>query len=114
MLFDSNKSNKPLLYNPEIPKSVTIVSEKSNQKADEHSFKFDDVLGLKQDEVYDNVKDLVVSSLEGYNATIFAFGMTGSGKTHTITGTLSDPGVAGQSPRYFLSLLQGIFKIRMR
>jgi kinesin family protein 6/9 len=29
---------------------------------------------------------VVVSSLEGYNGTIFAYGQTGSGKTYTITG----------------------------
>jgi len=31
--------------------------------------------------------------LEGYNATVFAYGATGCGKTHTITGTPEEPGV---------------------
>lgn len=31
-------------------------------------------------------EQVVVSSLEGYNGTIFAYGQTGSGKTYTITG----------------------------
>lgn len=28
-----------------------------------------------------------------YNATVFAYGATGCGKTHTITGLPSDPGL---------------------
>ena len=31
--------------------------------------------------------------LDGYNATVFAYGATGCGKTHTITGTVQQPGV---------------------
>ncbi|KAI6164944.1 P-loop containing nucleoside triphosphate hydrolase protein [Pisolithus thermaeus] len=31
--------------------------------------------------------------LDGYNATVFAYGATGCGKTHTISGTEADPGV---------------------
>ena len=33
------------------------------------------------------------SVLDGYNATVFAYGATGCGKTHTITGTIQEPGV---------------------
>ena len=37
--------------------------------------------------VYDSVaKSIVLSTLEGYNATIFAYGQTGSGKTYTMLG----------------------------
>ena len=31
--------------------------------------------------------------MKGYNATIFAYGATGSGKTHTVLGTENDPGI---------------------
>jgi len=31
--------------------------------------------------------------LDGYNATVFAYGATGCGKTHTITGTPQEPGI---------------------
>ncbi len=38
-------------------------------------------------QVFERVaRNVVLSSLEGYNATIFAYGQTGSGKTFTITG----------------------------
>ena len=38
-------------------------------------------------------RNLLDSVLDGYNATVFAYGATGCGKTHTITGTVQQPGV---------------------
>jgi len=37
--------------------------------------------------------DTIDTILEGYNATVFAYGATGAGKTHTMLGTPEDPGV---------------------
>ncbi|KAJ3112383.1 kinesin-like protein Klp5, partial [Physocladia obscura] len=36
---------------------------------------------------------LVPLVLDGFNATVFAYGATGCGKTHTISGTHQDPGI---------------------
>ncbi len=33
---------------------------------------------------------------DGFNTTVFAFGATGTGKTHTMHGTQSDPGMIPQ------------------
>ena len=51
-------------------------------------FAFDEVFGpsTRQSEVYAAVDPLVVAASEGYNATIFAYGCTGSGKTYTMAG----------------------------
>jgi kinesin family protein 18/19 len=38
-------------------------------------------------------RNLLDSVLDGYNATVFAYGATGCGKTHTITGTSQQPGI---------------------
>ena len=38
-------------------------------------------------------KDLINPLLEGCNCTVFAYGATGSGKTHTIIGNEREPGV---------------------
>ncbi|KAK7695426.1 hypothetical protein QCA50_000062 [Cerrena zonata] len=47
-----------------------------------------------QRDVYENTaKPLLRNLLDGYNATIFAYGATGCGKTHTISGTEEDPGI---------------------
>ncbi|WPK22974.1 hypothetical protein PUMCH_000197 [Australozyma saopauloensis] len=53
---------------------------------------FDD--DATQQQVYENTtKPLLDSIIDGYNATVFAYGATGCGKTHTILGTPQDPGV---------------------
>ena len=36
---------------------------------------------------------LIARVLDGYNATVFAYGATGAGKTHTMIGTAGQPGV---------------------
>lgn len=53
---------------------------------------FDD--NATQTDVYEGTtKHLLDSVLDGYNATVFAYGATGCGKTHTITGTAQQPGI---------------------
>eukprot|EP01079_Euglenida_sp_SAG-EU17-18_P003130 gene3130-607_t len=52
-------------------------------------FTFDSVFDMhvKQREVYERcAKPLVMSVLQGYNATIIAYGQTGTGKTYTMEG----------------------------
>eukprot|EP00743_Colponemidia_sp_Colp-15_P008644 GILK01009407.1.p1 GENE.GILK01009407.1~~GILK01009407.1.p1 ORF type:complete len:1148 (+),score=247.81 GILK01009407.1:126-3569(+) len=54
-----------------------------------HVFTFDHVYDQdsSQAEVYDTTAQAaVMSTLEGYNATILAYGQTGTGKTHTMEG----------------------------
>ncbi|OZJ04833.1 hypothetical protein BZG36_02322, partial [Bifiguratus adelaidae] len=53
---------------------------------------FDETAG--QEEVWEETtKDLIDGVLNGYNATVFAYGATGCGKTHTISGSPEDPGI---------------------
>ncbi|KAH0839720.1 P-loop containing nucleoside triphosphate hydrolase protein [Lanmaoa asiatica] len=59
-------------------------------------FMFDRVFNgeARQGEVYAaTAKPLLDGLLDGYNATVFAYGATGCGKTHTISGTEADPGI---------------------
>lgn len=45
-------------------------------------------------EVYEEfVRPVVLNSLEGFNGTVFAYGQTTTGKTYTMTGTPSVPGI---------------------
>ncbi|XP_061425863.1 kinesin-like protein KIF19 isoform X2 [Lethenteron reissneri] len=47
-----------------------------------------------QDEVYlATTKELIEGVISGYNATVFAYGPTGAGKTYTMLGTDRDPGI---------------------
>jgi centromeric protein E len=53
----------------------------------------------------DVCESLINAVFEGYNSTIFAYGQTATGKTHTITGTFEDPGLL---PRSVTSIFQTI------
>ena len=55
-----------------------------------YKFTFDTVLPpqVKQQEMYGNcAKEVVLSTVQGYNGTVLAYGQTGSGKTHTMQGS---------------------------
>ncbi|TPX58038.1 hypothetical protein SpCBS45565_g08088 [Spizellomyces sp. 'palustris'] len=62
----------------------------------ERIYAFDQVFGegAQQDQVFDKtVKYLIEWVVKGYNATVFAYGATGAGKTYTMLGTDSAPGI---------------------
>ncbi|KAI1840677.1 hypothetical protein JX266_013139 [Neoarthrinium moseri] len=68
----------------------------NGKKVKDQVFAFDRIFdeNVSQAEVYEGTtKNLLDSVLDGYNATVFAYGATGCGKTHTITGTSQMPGI---------------------
>eukprot|EP00742_Colponemidia_sp_Colp-10_P010061 GILJ01011021.1.p1 GENE.GILJ01011021.1~~GILJ01011021.1.p1 ORF type:complete len:923 (-),score=152.56 GILJ01011021.1:106-2829(-) len=58
-------------------------------------YKFDKVFdyGTDQLSIFEEVKPLVTSVMDGYNVCILAYGQTGSGKTYTMEGSPSNRGV---------------------
>nr|XP_019013479.1 uncharacterized protein I206_01546 [Kwoniella pini CBS 10737]OCF52260.1 hypothetical protein I206_01546 [Kwoniella pini CBS 10737] len=46
-----------------------------------------------QEEVFKSVKPVIEQAFKGQSTTIFTYGVTGSGKTHTMQGTVTDPGI---------------------
>ncbi|ODV62777.1 Kar3p [Ascoidea rubescens DSM 1968] len=52
-----------------------------------HSFEFDRIFGMDTNnaEIFDEISQLVKTSLYGFNVCIFAYGQTGSGKTYTMS-----------------------------
>ena len=46
--------------------------------------------------------------LEGYNGTIFAYGQTGTGKAHTMTGVEGDAELEGIMPGAFNQIFECI------
>lgn len=48
------------------------------------------------------------SVLEGYNGTIFAYGQTGTGKTHTMEGKDEPKHLRGIIPRTFEHIFKAI------
>ncbi|NXW62180.1 KIF19 protein, partial [Eurystomus gularis] len=72
----------------------------------EKTFVFDMVFDHRatQEEVYvSTTKSLIGGVISGYNATIFAYGPTGTGKTYTMLGTDCEPGI-------YIRALDDLFK----
>ncbi|KAI6404719.1 hypothetical protein MCOR20_006849 [Pyricularia oryzae] len=83
----------------------------AGKKVKDQVFAFDRIFDdtVSQTEVYEGTtKTLLDSVLDGYNATVFAYGATGCGKTHTITGTAAQPGII------FLTMQELFEKIQER
>ncbi len=60
-----------------------------------------------QKEIFEKTtRHLVEGILEGYNATVFAYGATGAGKTYTMLGTEDNPG------NMFLTLQELFIKLK--
>ncbi|KAL8770705.1 MAG: hypothetical protein Q9194_005092 [Teloschistes cf. exilis] len=91
--------DKCLVFDPpddnQIARSAKSCGPPTRRSKDQ-TFGFDRVFdeNTTQAEVYEaTTRNLLDSVLDGYNATVFAYGATGCGKTHTITGTAQQPGV---------------------
>lgn len=75
---------------------------------------FDKVLppNTTQDQVYEvAAKSIVDDVLNGYNGTIFAYGQTSSGKTHTMEGVIGDEHLQGIIPRIVYDVFHHIYEI---
>ena len=49
--------------------------------------------------------------LHGFNGTLFAYGQTSSGKTHTMEGVLNDKNLQGMVPRIVNDIFDHIYNI---
>ena len=75
------------------------------------TFTFDRVFdwNSSQEDIYrTTAKTIVDSTLEGYNGTIFAYGQTGTGKSHTMEGKDSPAELRGVIPRSFNHIFEAI------
>ncbi|KAI1899423.1 hypothetical protein AGOR_G00061630 [Albula goreensis] len=75
---------------------------------------FDRVLppNTSQEQVYNTcAKQIVKDVLGGYNGTIFAYGQTSSGKTHTMEGKLHNPQLMGIIPRIAHDIFDHIYSM---
>ncbi|MEE6489186.1 hypothetical protein FKM82_015511 [Ascaphus truei] len=75
---------------------------------------FDKVLppNTSQEQVYNAcARQIVKDVLDGYNGTIFAYGQTSSGKTHTMEGKLHDHQLMGIIPRISHDIFDHIYSM---
>jgi kinesin family member 11 len=96
-----------------VNKKVSIQVGKNNNssysKTNTKTFTFDKVFGMysTQEEIFQSlVKPIVDECLMGFNCTIFAYGQTGTGKTHTMEGDIHSEDNAGIVPRAVKSILE--------
>lgn len=71
------------------------------QASSSTSFDFDAVLtGTPNKPIYSTVaRSHVRAAMEGYNAVVFAYGQTASGKTYTLSGSDEEPGIIPRAMR---------------
>ncbi|CAK7207465.1 tubulin-dependent ATPase kip3 [Sporothrix eucalyptigena] len=89
LVFDPPEDNP-------VQKFSRSVVPAAGKRVKDQVFAFDRIFddNATQMDVYEGTtKGLLDSVLDGYNATVFAYGATGCGKTHTITGTAQQPGI---------------------
>mmetsp|Transcript_13269 Transcript_13269/g.49619 ORF Transcript_13269/g.49619 Transcript_13269/m.49619 type:complete len:247 (-) Transcript_13269:15-755(-) len=82
-------------------KEVTVIKGAGTRTL-RSTFKFDNVFTSfsTQKEVFDQTLAPVIADvLDGYESTVFAYGQTGTGKTHTMEGSLDVPEDRGVIPR---------------
>eukprot|EP00741_Cyanophora_paradoxa_P008425 tig00001310_g8152.t1 len=69
-----------------------LRANRSREKRYAFDYAFDGDAG--QEEVYEVTgRPMIESVLNGFNATVFAYGATGTGKTYTMIGTVQNPGI---------------------
>ncbi|KAL9241674.1 hypothetical protein vseg_015756 [Gypsophila vaccaria] len=82
-----------VVLEPELSKDYLNLLQNRNK---ERRYSFDYAFGpnCSNLDLYSKVVSSTIAGVvQGINATIFAYGSTGSGKTHTMVGTQDDPGL---------------------
>ena len=102
LAFDPKPEQEPYFGPP-----VTNKRVKGRHKHKDLTFGFDNVFGESstQREIFEaTTRRVLPSVLDGINCSIFAYGATGAGKTHTMLGTPEQPGIIYQTMKelYFL------------
>ena len=90
------------------PETASAAMRKSSAAVDDKVFTFDRIFAedSTQEAVYESVSAHVKATVKGYNATIFAYGSTGSGKSYTMTGTSSTPGIIPRAISEIFSIIE--------
>jgi len=93
--FPPPRPNKPETQcwcRPSGDKHVLIKPPQFDREVD---FAFDKVFpaGAPQEEVFHELRPVMESAVDGFDACVLAYGQTGSGKTYTMEGTPHAPGI---------------------
>ncbi|KAK1118547.1 hypothetical protein K0M31_014854 [Melipona bicolor] len=92
LIFDPKEEQNPFFYHGVAQKGRDLLKKQNK----ELQFIFDKIFDVTSDnnDVFEgSTKDLICNLLDGYNCSVFAYGATGAGKTHTMLGSGEDPGI---------------------
>ncbi|XP_076286863.1 kinesin-like protein KIF18A [Lasioglossum baleicum] len=92
LIFDPKEEDNPFFYHGVAQKGRDLLRKQNK----ELQFIFDRIFNMhstNSDVFEGSTKDLIASLLDGNNCSVFAYGATGAGKTHTMLGSNEDPGI---------------------
>eukprot|EP00761_Pharyngomonas_kirbyi_P004160 gb/GECH01004164.1/.p1 GENE.gb/GECH01004164.1/~~gb/GECH01004164.1/.p1 ORF type:complete len:626 (+),score=145.46 gb/GECH01004164.1/:1-1878(+) len=118
--LNGNKKTDNIMQIDSYEDSVAVeVGKNATGKGKCRRFNFDKVypMDATQRNVFEDVRPLISSVLDGYNVCILAYGQTGSGKTYTMQGLPDNPGIAPQAIRELFQMMksrQDVMDYRIR
>ncbi|TNN35259.1 Kinesin-1 heavy chain [Liparis tanakae] len=104
----------PRRHNARAPRDGRVAERRGLGWFHSKPYMYDKVFqsNTTQEQVYNACAQKIVKDvLEGYNGTIFAYGQTSSGKTHTMEGNLHDTDGMGIIPRIVQDIFNYIYSM---
>ena len=92
----------------DVDREVIHVKHQTPSGQTTKSFDFTHTYGpdCDQDEIFKDTEPLMTSVLDGFNVCIFAYGQSGTGKTHTMEGNEEMPGLAPRAVARLFEVMQ--------
>lgn len=85
--FNENANQELLIAKDEHSSSLLSSYQLTNSTKNSYTFQFDKIFSptASNTDIFEELSQLIQSSLDGYNVCVFAYGQTGSGKTWTMS-----------------------------
>ena len=87
---------------------MVVVRDHETDRKEDKKFSFTQVYkpDSTQEDVFRDCESLMTSVLDGFNVCIFAYGQSGTGKTHTMEGNEEMPGLAPRAVARLFEVMQ--------
>ncbi|XP_011172425.1 kinesin-like protein KIF18A [Solenopsis invicta] len=111
LIFDPKEQATPFFFHNVAQKGRDMLKKQNKQL----QFIFDrvfDSTSTNTDVFEGSTKSLINSLLDGYNCSVFAYGATGAGKTHTMLGNKEDLGITYRTVAELFSEIENQSKHR--
>ncbi|KAL4449059.1 hypothetical protein ABPG74_021051 [Tetrahymena malaccensis] len=96
-----------VLIDPYYEQNQNDVLRKNRNKEMQFAFDYAFDETISQNEIYEKTSNFLLDGvIEGFNATVFAYGATGAGKTYTMVGSPDNPGIMSRTMNQLYYLIQ--------